>query len=175
METVTGETHVNTCPNCGRENKAGDKICVYCGEPLTLEGAATRTLEDTDFEEGRPQWGTARFNSRMRLLVNERDSKEQHEFYLDENGELMLGRMDPDTGESPDIDLAAYNAAEKGVSRRHAMIARRETALNIIDLGTPNGTFLNGQRLVANQPRVLRDGDEVRLGHLVLRISFGKV
>jgi pSer/pThr/pTyr-binding forkhead associated (FHA) protein len=111
----------------------------------------------------------------MRLLVNERDSKDQHVFYVDDNGELMIGRLDPDTGEAPDIDLTMYQAAEKGVSRRHAVITRRETALNIIDLGTPNGTFLNGQRLVANQPRVLRDGDEVRLGHLVLRITFGKV
>ncbi|MBZ0301333.1 MAG: FHA domain-containing protein [Anaerolineae bacterium] len=166
---------MNKCPNCERENRVGDKICVYCGTPLTLEGASTRALEDTDYEEGRPQWGTARFNSRMRLIINERDSKDQHVFYLDESDELMLGRLDPDTGEAPDIDLSPYRAAEKGVSRRHAMIARRETALNIIDLGTPNGTFLNGMRLVANQPRVLRDGDEVRLGHLVLRISFGRV
>ncbi|MAS34837.1 MAG: hypothetical protein CL610_12575 [Anaerolineaceae bacterium] len=110
----------------------------------------------------------------MRLIVNERDSKDQHVFYLDENDELVLGRIDPDTGDSPPIDLTAYKAAEKGVSRRHAVITRRETALNLIDLGTTNGTFLNGQRLVANQPRVLRDGDEVRLGHLVLRITFGK-
>lgn len=166
---------MNKCSNCGRDNLTGDKICAYCGYPLSSEGASTRNLEDTDFEEGRPQWGTARFNSRMRLIINERDSKDQHMFDLDENSELVLGRIDPDTGEAPHIDLAPYDAAEKGVSRRHAVIARRETALNIIDLGTPNGTFLNGQRLVANQSRVLRDGDEVRLGHLVLRISFGKV
>lgn len=165
---------MNKCPNCDRDNKEGDKICVYCGMPLTDIPGATRIMPDTDNEEGRPQWGTARFNSRMRLIVNERDSKEQHVFYLDENGELLLGRFNPDTGEAPEIDLTLYNAAEKGVSRRHAVITRRETALNIIDLGTPNGTFLNGQRLVANQPRVLRDGDEVRLGYLVLRISFGK-
>ncbi len=166
---------MNICPNCDKENRVGDKICVFCGTPLTLEGASTtRTFGDTDFEEGRPQWGTARFNSKMRLIINERDSKDQHVFDLDENDELILGRLDPDTGETPEIDLSRYRAAEKGVSRRHAIITRRETALNLIDLGTPNGTFLNGQRLVANQARVLRDGDEVRLGHLVLRISFSK-
>ena len=37
-----------------------------------------------------------------------------------------------------------------------------------------NGTFLNGQRLVPNQPRILRDGDEIRLGHLVLYVRFVK-
>lgn len=162
------------CPNCERENDEQAKICVYCGAPLSLDAASTHVFKDTDFEEGRPQWGTARFNPRMRLIVSERDSKDQHIFYFDEIEELTLGRKDPDTGDAPDIDLSSYRAAEKGVSRRHAIIMRRDTALNIADKGTPNGTFLNGQRLVANQPRVLRDGDEVRLGHLVLRITFDR-
>lgn len=165
-----------SCPNCGRENDAAEKICVYCGAPIDPgHVSTTRALEDTDYEEGRPQWGTARFNSRMCLIVNERDSRDRHVFDFDAIEELVLGRHDPETGQTPDIDLAVYNAAEKGVSRRHAIISRRDTALNIIDQGSPNGTFLNGQRLVAHQPRVLRDGDEVRLGHLVLRISFARL
>ena len=45
----------------------------------------------------------------------------------------------------------------------------------MVDLGTPNGTYLNGQRLIPNQARVLRDGDDVRLGHLVLQVKFERV
>ena len=162
------------CPKCGRENQENTKICVYCGEPFTQGGVSTHVFNDTDYEDGRPQWGTARFNPRMRLIISERDSKDQHVFYFDDIDELTLGRVDPETGDAPDIDLTSYRAADKGVSRRHATVIRREMALNIADLGTPNGTYLNGQRLVANQPRVLRDGDEVRLGHLVLRITFDR-
>jgi hypothetical protein len=173
---LCGECCVNTCPNCKRENRQGETICVYCGTPLLPDiSVHTRKYDDTDYEEGRPQWGTARFNSRMRLVISERDTKDHHEYFLDENAELVMGRLDPGTGESPDIDLSVYQASEKGVSRRHAVIVRRETSLNIMDLGTPNGTYLNGQRLVANQARVLRDGDEIRLGYLVLRITFSKV
>ena len=84
------------------------------------------------------------------------------------------GALTPTAAEAPDIDLSVYAAADKGVSRRHATIIRRENNLNIVDNDSPNGTYLNGQRLVANQPRVLRDGDEVRLGHLVLRVSFDR-
>ena len=164
-----------TCPNCGREHDDTVKICDFCGEALSLESTTTHVFGDTDYEEGRPQWGTARFNPRNRLIVSERDSKDQHIFYFDEIEEITVGRIDPDTGEAPDIDLSPYQASDKGVSRRHVMITRRDTALNIVDIGTPNGTYLNGQRLVANQPRVLRDGDEVRLGHLVLRITFDRV
>ena len=162
------------CPNCGRKNHEEEKICVYCGAPLTLEQAATRALDDTDYEEGRPHWGTARFNSRMCLIINERDSRNRHVFYFDEIEELIIGRFDPESGQAPAVDLSEYNAAERGVSRKHAAITRNENALNISDQGSPNGTFLNGQRLVAFQPRVLRDGDEIRLGHLVLRITFSR-
>lgn len=162
------------CPNCQRENPESGKICIYCGMPLVddLRNVATRTLEDTDFEEGQPRWGTARFSARMNLVVTVRGTKKKFIFDAEEVDELIIGRKDPDTGESPPIDLDEFDALEKGVSRRHAAIVRREGALNVVDMGSPNGTYLNGQRLVALQPRVLRDGDDVRLGHLVLHIAF---
>lgn len=165
---------MRTCPNCERENEDQEKICIYCGTPLKNEHVTTRSLDDTDFEDGRPQWGTARFNSRMCLIINERDSRDGHVVYFEDTDELVLGRMDPETHQVPEIDLTQYHAIEKGVSRRHATIARRETSLYLIDLGSPNGTYLNGQRLVAHQPRLLRDGDEIRLAHLVLRITFAR-
>jgi pSer/pThr/pTyr-binding forkhead associated (FHA) protein len=83
-----------------------------------------------------------------------------------------VGRYNPTTDEKPEIDLTDYGAVEKGVSRRHAFIIRRDGSLYLVDNDSPNGTFLNGQKLVAQQPRVLRDGDDIRLGHLVLRITF---
>ncbi len=135
----------------------------------------TRALGDTDYEEGRPQWGTARFNTRTSLIIHVRDTKDHFNFFFDEFTELVLGREDPRTGAAPDINLESYGAAVKGVSRRHALIVRRDTALSVIDQDTPNGTFLNGQRLIANQPRILRDGDELRLGHMILRISFARM
>jgi hypothetical protein len=86
--------------------------------------------------------------------------------------ELVIGRFDPDTGTSPDIDLHRHNAYEFGVSRQHAAIVWRNGALNIVDNGAPNGTFLNGQRLVAKQPHSLRDGDLIRVGRLTLQVTL---
>ncbi len=168
---------MTACPSCKRENAPGTKICVYCGAMMAevVEQVSTRALDDTDYEEGRPQWGTARFNTRMSLIINVRDSKDRFNFFFDEITELVLGREDQRAGTVPDVNLQSYGAAGKGVSRRHALIVRRDTALNVIDLDTPNGTFLNGQRLIANQPRILRDGDELRLGHMILRISFARL
>lgn len=135
----------------------------------------TRALEDTDFEEGVPKWGDARFNSRMNLIITVRHTQRQYVFDARQIDELTLGRVDPDTGESPEVDLEEQGAQDKGVSRRHAAIIRRDGALQVLDLNAANGTFLNGQRLVANQPRILRDGDDLRLGHLTLNIKFERV
>lgn len=139
-----------------------------------LRRVSTRGLGDTDFEESQPRWGTARFGSRMDLLVFVRGSKEPFVFDAEAITELVIGRYDPDTGQSPQVDLQNFGGAEKGVSRRHAIIIRKEGQLNIVDEGSYNGTYLNGQRLIAHQPRILRDGDDVRLGHLVLQIKFAR-
>ena len=66
--------------------------------------------------------------------------------------------------------LASGNT-EVATADREAVVTairRGEDTLTLVDLGSVNGTHLNGQRLVPNQPRVLRDGDEIRLGRLVV-------
>jgi pSer/pThr/pTyr-binding forkhead associated (FHA) protein len=59
-----------------------------------------------------------------------------------------------------------------GVSRRHAAIRLQDKQLHVSDLGSSNGTFLNGTRLNAHRPYQIKDGDEVRLGQMVLRLYF---
>lgn len=132
----------------------------------------TTKLEDTNYEDGNPKWGTARFNNRMTLELQVRDSGGRFIFDYDSIEELSIGRRDPNSQTAPDVDLEPFDGLNKGVSRQHAMIVRREGALTLVDQGTPNGTFLNGQKLVPAQARILRDGDDIRLGHLVVRISF---
>ncbi|WHT19899.1 FHA domain-containing protein [Crossiella sp. CA-258035] len=55
------------------------------------------------------------------------------------------------------------------VSRRHACLDRSGDEVTVSDLGSTNGTWLNGQRLHGPQP--LRDGDLLRLGGLELRYA----
>lgn len=162
------------CQNCGNNNEDDVKICVYCGELLVEAGsvASTRTLEDTDFEEGIPKWGSARFNARTNLILGIEDEVRTLIYDAAEITELVMGRPDPKTGKIPDVNLDEYGAVDKGVSRSHAAIIRKDGSLYIVDRGSANGTFLNGQKLVPEQPRVLRDGDDIRLGHLTVRITF---
>jgi len=111
----------------------------------------------------------------MNLVVKVHGFDKTFTFDAAQITKLTMGRVDPDTGESPVVDLKDCKAIEKGVSRRHAAIIRRDTGtLSLVDQESDNGTYLNGQRLVPNQPRILRDGDEIRLGHLVLYVRFEK-
>jgi predicted component of type VI protein secretion system len=59
-----------------------------------------------------------------------------------------------------------------GVSRKHARVSRQGMDVTIEDLGSSNGTFVNGERLGA--PRVLCDQDLVRLGSVEIRFLAAK-
>ena len=66
-------------------------------------------------------------------------------------GQLVVGR-----GAEADVQLT-----DTGVSRRHAELRVADGAVEVHDLGSTNGTFVNGRRV---QTASLRDGDRVTVG-----------
>jgi DNA-binding winged helix-turn-helix (wHTH) protein len=74
-------------------------------------------------------------------------------------GANILGR------EGPDVVVVPSSTA----SRRHARIVIDEEGASVEDLGSKNGTYVNDQPVISPIP--LRDGDQVRLGSLVLAYS----
>jgi pSer/pThr/pTyr-binding forkhead associated (FHA) protein len=85
---------------------------------------------------------------------------------LDEG--YILGRSDEHSTFVPDIDLNAHDGVGHGISRRHAALVHYRDAAHIIDLGSVNGTCLNGDLLTPHQPYLLHAGDLLRLGTLNL-------
>jgi len=88
--------------------------------------------------------------------------------------EVNIGRLDPASASFPDVDLTSAGGLDRGISRRHAKITRRGSEVFIEDLGSVNGTFLNRKKLMPYFPQALKDGDELQLGKLILRVSFTK-
>ena len=86
--------------------------------------------------------------------------------------EILIGREDVATDTYPDVDLTPYGAVGKGVSRRHAKLVLHGDGLTVEDVGSVNGTFLTGQRLVPYEEMPMRSGDVLQLGTLVLQIFF---
>jgi hypothetical protein len=161
------------CPNCGTLNREGMFFCEECGQDLR-EGNAT--ISTKEFEErpsdlaSRATWGTASFGKQQSVIVHIRDVAEPIKLPIADR--TIVGRADETSVRQPDFDLTPHGALEKGVSRIHAAIERSDDTLTLVDMGSSNGTYLNGQRLLPDQPRVLRDGDEIRFGKLVAHIYF---
>jgi pSer/pThr/pTyr-binding forkhead associated (FHA) protein len=84
---------------------------------------------------------------------------------------VVLGRNSATGAVHNDIDLSSLDV-RKIVSRRHAMVERRGDEYTISDLGSRNGTFLNGERLPAHQPRPLASGDVIEFGTGGVELTF---
>lgn len=84
--------------------------------------------------------------------------------------ETSVGRRDPVTGIYPDVDLSPVDS-QRSISRRHAKIFRRgEKYFLSEEIGTMNGTFVNGERLETGVPAEVKPGDELRFG--VVELEF---
>jgi pSer/pThr/pTyr-binding forkhead associated (FHA) protein len=91
---------------------------------------------------------------------------------LPPKAEVDIGRLDAAHDILPDVDLTPDGGLEGGVSRRHCKIHQRDSNYLVEDVGSANGTFLNGSRLTPYLPHVLKDGDRLQVGRVKLRVTF---
>jgi CRP-like cAMP-binding protein len=91
-------------------------------------------------------------------------------FPLPAAGEATVGRHDPVTGVTPDIDLSLLDP-ERTVSRRHASIGVNGAEITLTEVSaSTNGTFVNGVRIEPFRPVSLANGDSVQLALVTLRL-----
>jgi CRP-like cAMP-binding protein len=82
--------------------------------------------------------------------------------------DALLGRYDSVTGMTPEIDLTNEDQS-RNISRRHARLVVKEGKHFLAEeIGTMNGTFLNGQKLPNGVLTPIKDGDELVLCRLAL-------
>jgi hypothetical protein len=80
------------------------------------------------------------------------------------SGDLVLGR-------AASADVTVDHDAE--ASNRHAALFRDKSALVVRDLGSANGTYLNGTRIVRPEP--VHDRDLIVVGRTEVRVYFGSL
>lgn len=86
--------------------------------------------------------------------------------------QAVIGRNDPVSKVFPDVDLTPYGGLENGVGRRHVRLYIQQGLMYAEDLQSTNGTFLNGNKLLPGRPRPVSNGDELRVGNMVLRVQI---
>lgn len=94
-------------------------------------------------------------------------------FYLAGGRETTVGRHDPVTGIRVDIDVTDLDP-QRSTSRRHAKILRLEDGHYVAEeIGTMNGTFVNGERVKTGVPVAVKPGDQLRFGLVSLVLQEG--
>jgi pSer/pThr/pTyr-binding forkhead associated (FHA) protein len=165
------------CPSCGRENRPGMVFCSECGTHLITGGTLqTDPLPEEELPHRKASpWASTSVeepDAGPPTLLRIKVVSSGREVELPLIAEVNVGRVDRGHGIVPELDLTRDVTLEDGVSRRHCKIHRRGSRYLIEDVGSANGTFLNGRRLTPYLLHVLSDGDELQLGRAKLEISI---
>ena len=163
------------CPNCHHNEVEGAIFCSECGSllegapglaTLNISGNASNKLKGTITENPIHPPASAALEAAVSICIV--DSGQV--IPLEDREAYSLGRSAEGQPILPDIDLAPYHAYENGVSRLHASISFDEKQILATDLGSVNGTRINGQKIPAHKPWLIHHGDILTLGKLKLQI-----
>jgi len=166
-----------SCPNCKNQEKDGALFCSECGAQLVAtDGLQTHAIQKKEptapFQQPAPE-----------PLPKLTAADAWATLYLVESGQVIpltgrteytLGRGSDGQPVMPDVDLSPHKAYEHGVSRLHAVIKKQPARIIIMDLGSSNGTYLNGVRLMANIENPVVNGDMIALGKLKMQLLLNQ-
>jgi pSer/pThr/pTyr-binding forkhead associated (FHA) protein len=150
------------CARCGHENEAPANFCSSCGASLADVDETTASLgllEDRRELEEQLGEVLSELPADTGILVVRRGPNAGSTFALDSDATSI--------GRHPDSDLFLDDVT---VSRRHAVVRRTSVGYEISDVGSLNGTYVDGER-VDTVP--LGDMDEVQIGRFVLVFLLG--
>jgi len=159
------------CPNCKHEEVDGAIFCGECGTQLVKSEVGTTQQISPDDADKIP---TSPFETEIPnpnnvwISLHMLDSGQI--LPISERNEFTMGRISDSQPIMPDIDLSSFKAYDNGVSRLHAVIRRNGGNVIVMDLGSSNGTYVNGMRLLPNMEQPLRHGDVVSLGKLKMQV-----
>jgi hypothetical protein len=169
------------CPNCHHHELAGSLFCSECGAQLITTGhLTTQTIRPNSADPVNVTTGAPPVPTQVR---GENGLETGIALHLMESGKILEleGRNEYSIGRGvegqsllPDIDLSPFEAYSEGVSRLHASLKILQHGVLITDLGSSNGTRINGQKIVPHIDYPINHGDIVALGKLKMQILIQK-
>jgi hypothetical protein len=147
------------CPECGFQNSESANYCSKCGALLVKdEGGAETTQTYTPEEIADEDGPLDEIAAEGPALVVRSGGGRAGEYFSPRAERTTIGR-------SPDNDIFLDDVT---VSRKHAVLVQSSGVIQIEDLGSLNGTFVNRRRI--DSATRLESGDEVQIGKY--RLSF---
>jgi hypothetical protein len=147
------------CPECGFQNAEAANYCSRCGAMLLKDepgSETTMSYTPEDAEDG-GALTLEELGTEGPALVVRSGGGRAGEHFVPQCERTTIGR-------SPDCDIFLDDVT---VSRKHAVLVRRDNAYYIEDQGSLNGTFLNRRRIESGR---LENGDELQIGKY--KLSF---
>lgn len=170
------------CPNCHHKEFPGALFCSECGARLiSLDYFTTKSIQKiptTDLD------ASVLDQNETENVVSDQESQNisldaeialyvvdaKQTMQLAGRTEFTMGRVAEGQPILPDVDLSPFEAYSQGVSRLHAALKIARNRVSILDLGSSNGTRVNGQKIVPHVDYPLNHGDIIALGKLKLQI-----
>ena len=155
------------CRTCQHQEVEGALFCSECGTPLQVMTTQIHTdgMSSVTFDEPSPKRNMSLASGAMSLQILEGGQL----LLLEDKDELTMGRVSDGQVVMPDVDLTPYRAYEYGVSRLHAVLKKTKGNATIMDLGSSNGTYVNGTRLKSESESSLSHGSILSLGKLKIQ------
>lgn len=165
------------CPNCHHQEVTGALFCSECGAQLvSSERMATQSIPRNTAEISASPLESVQADVKT---VQTTASEAVVSLYLVDSGQIIhlagrteftLGRVADNQPILPDVDFSPFEAYAQGVSRLHASLKIINQRVVITDLGSSNGTRVNGQKIMPHIDYLLNHGDVVALGKLKIQV-----
>ncbi len=139
------------CPNCGFQNPEAANFCARCGTQLPRDEPGDTTMAFTLGEDEDAAAALEEIPVKGPTLVVRSGGGRSGETFEPKADRTLIGR-------SPECDIFLDDVT---VSRKHAVLVRRNGEFTIEDQGSLNGTFVNRARI---ETATLHDGDELQIG-----------
>jgi pSer/pThr/pTyr-binding forkhead associated (FHA) protein len=167
------------CPACQNQELVGALFCSACGTQLSYQTKSppetviyTKSrLPINSTAETRLVQPPAAAPAHVMIKISDSGAT----IPLEGSQDFTIGRVSGTQPILPDIDLTPYQAYEGGVSRLHATLRITDEDIVLSDLGSANGTRINGTKIPAYTPQRLEHGDRVTLGKLQIEIIVNEV
>jgi hypothetical protein len=140
--------------------------------PLAARRLGTGSLQALDTSMRPPYVGSGSLQFNNSTLLYLHIQGESEPLLVTPGTETILGCGGTGSVLSPDVDLSKFGGEEKGVAPLHCTLRRANDTLTISNIDAGAGVYLNGEAIYPQTTYQLRDGDELRLGGMVIWLQF---